>query len=50
MAGIDRATGRLLDGWPHVVQSIVVIITTTYGERMRAAGSDRAFRSCWART
>jgi Bacteriophage baseplate protein W len=34
MAGIDRATGRLLEGWPHVVQSILVIITTGYGERM----------------
>jgi phage baseplate assembly protein W len=34
MAGIDRATGLLLDGWPHVVQSIMLIITTGYGERM----------------
>jgi phage baseplate assembly protein W len=34
MAGIDRATGLLLEGWPHVVQSILVIITTGYGERM----------------
>jgi phage baseplate assembly protein W len=34
MAGIDRATGRRLEGWPHVVQSILVIITTGYGERM----------------
>lgn len=34
MAGVDCTTGRLLDGWPHVVQSIIVIITTGYGERM----------------
>ncbi len=34
MAGIDRNTGRLLEGWPHVVQSILVIITTGCGERM----------------
>lgn len=34
MAGIDRATGRLLDGWPHVAQSVLVILTTAYGERM----------------
>jgi phage baseplate assembly protein W len=34
MAGLDRDTGRLIDGWPHVVQSIMVIFTTGYGERM----------------
>jgi phage baseplate assembly protein W len=34
MAGIDRDTGQLLDGWPHVIQSIMLIITTAYGERM----------------
>jgi Bacteriophage baseplate protein W len=34
MAGIDRHTGRLLGGWPHVVQSIMVIFTTGFGERM----------------
>jgi phage baseplate assembly protein W len=34
MAGMDRDTGQLLDGWPHVVQSILLIITTGYGERM----------------
>jgi phage baseplate assembly protein W len=34
MAGINRETGQLLDGWPHVVQSIMLIITTGYGERM----------------
>ncbi|MGJ4927470.1 GPW/gp25 family protein [Bradyrhizobium sp. HKCCYLRH3095] len=34
MAGLDRQTGRLLDGWPHVVQSIMLIFTTGFGERM----------------
>ncbi len=34
MAGIDRSTGRLLSGWDLVVQSIMIIITTGYGERM----------------
>ena len=34
MAGLNRHTGKLLDGWPHVVQSILVIFTTSYGERM----------------
>ena len=34
MAGLDRQTGRLIDGWPHVVQSIMVIFTTGFGERM----------------
>jgi phage baseplate assembly protein W len=33
MAGINRETGQLLDGWPHVIQSIMLIITTAYGER-----------------
>ena len=33
MAGMNRDTGQLLDGWSHVVQSIMLIITTGYGER-----------------
>lgn len=34
MAGIDRFTGKVIDGWPHVVQSIQVIFTTRFGERV----------------
>lgn len=34
MAGIDRRTGRPLDGWGHVVQSIGVIFSTRLGERV----------------
>jgi uncharacterized protein len=34
MAGIDRRTGRVLDGFAHVVQSIDVIFTTRLGERV----------------
>lgn len=34
MAGIDRRTLRVLDGWPHVVQSIEVILTTRIGARV----------------
>lgn len=32
--GIDRRTGRLIEGWPHVLQSIEVIFTTRIGERV----------------
>lgn len=34
MPGLDRRTGKALDGWPHVVQSIEVILTTGFGERL----------------
>ncbi|HWW46547.1 MAG TPA: GPW/gp25 family protein [Xanthobacteraceae bacterium] len=34
MGGIDRVTGRPLDGWPHVVQSLQVIFTTSFGSRI----------------
>jgi phage baseplate assembly protein W len=33
-AGIDRSTGKVLAGWPHVVQSIGVILTTPVGQRI----------------
>lgn len=32
--GIDRATGRPVGGWPHVAQSLGVIFTTRFGERV----------------
>jgi len=34
MAGLNRDTGKLLDGWPHVVQSLMVIFTTGFGTRV----------------
>ncbi|WP_127076147.1 GPW/gp25 family protein [Rhodomicrobium lacus] len=34
MAGLDRVTGRPLDGFAHVVQSIDVIFTTRLGDRV----------------
>lgn len=34
MAGIDAATGRLLAGWPHVVQSVGIVLTTRLGDRV----------------
>ena len=33
--GIDRNTGAVLVGWPHVAQSIVTIVTTEIGERVQ---------------
>ena len=40
-AGIDRNTGRLLTGWDHCAQSIMVVLTTEIGSRVmrRAFGS-----------
>jgi uncharacterized protein len=35
MAGIDHHTGKLLDGFTHVAQSIEVIFTTRLGERVQ---------------
>lgn len=42
MAGINRLTGGVLDGWPHVVQSIGVLLTTPKITRVmrRHVGSD----------
>jgi phage baseplate assembly protein W len=39
--GIDRFTGRPLSDWPHVVQSILVILSTRIGDRVmrRSFGS-----------
>lgn len=32
--GVDRYTGKVITGWPHVVQSLEVIFTTNFGERV----------------
>jgi phage baseplate assembly protein W len=39
---MDRRTGAVLAGWPHVAQSIEVILTTNIGARMfrRVFGSE----------
>ena len=34
MAGIDRFSGQILDGWAHVAQSLQVIYTTSIGSRV----------------
>jgi len=34
MPGIDRRTGRALGGWEHVVQSLQIIFTTRFHERV----------------
>lgn len=42
MAGLNRITGQLLDGWAHVEQSLTVLITTALGSRVerRDVGSN----------
>lgn len=32
--GMDRSTGKMLIGWPHVVQSMQVIFATRYHQRV----------------
>jgi phage baseplate assembly protein W len=32
--GMDRTTGRVLTGWDHVIQSMLVIFSTKYHERV----------------
>lgn len=41
MAGIDRFTGKPLDGWAHTAQSLGVLFTTLIGSRImrRTVGS-----------
>lgn len=41
MAGMDRRTGRPLEGWDHIRQSLEVIFTTRIGTRVerRSFGS-----------
>lgn len=41
MAGMCRHTGRRLDGWDHIRQSLIVIFTTRIGTRVerRSFGS-----------
>lgn len=34
MAGLNRITGQLLEGWAHVEQSLKVLITTSLGSRV----------------
>lgn len=41
MAGIDRDTGKMQDGWPNVAQKLIVLFTTRIGSRFmrRTVGS-----------
>jgi hypothetical protein len=34
MAGLNRFTGRVLEGWDHVAQSLNVLITTALNQRV----------------
>jgi phage baseplate assembly protein W len=34
MPGFDRRTGRVIGGWDHTLQSLEVIFTTRFGERV----------------
>lgn len=34
MSGMDRQTGRSLDGWPHIRQSVTDLLTTRVGTRV----------------
>jgi phage baseplate assembly protein W len=37
MAGMDRETGHILDGWGHVSQSVFVLFTTPFFTRVMRA-------------
>lgn len=41
MAGIDRDTGKIIDGWPLTAKSLACLFTTAIGSRLmrRAVGS-----------
>lgn len=34
MTGIDRDTGKVITGWPHVVKSLTCLFTTAIGSRV----------------
>lgn len=43
--GIDRNTGQVLTGWPHLCQSLGVIWTTTLGRRVMRLDFGTSLRS-----